>query len=112
MKKVLLLNLIAWLASGRFTIPLKREKVDKPVTQLQKIHYEKKRLGGVKFEKSLNNIENEIYTAPIWLGTPLQGYPNGKFVFDTTSGYLSVTGVDCVNCTYTYFNSSQSSTYK
>lgn len=70
MHKILLLNL-AELALGLTTIPLTKVTVDKPMTKLQKIHHEKKRLGGMRFDKTLSNQENEIYVAPIWFGTPL-----------------------------------------
>lgn len=59
----------------------------------------------------MSNELNEVYVAPIWIGSPLQGESNGRFVFDTTSGMLAVASTGCTNCVYTYFNSTASSSY-
>ena len=43
------------------------------------------------------NIDNLLYTIPMYFGTPLQTQ-NATFTIDTTNSATSVISVNCVNC--------------
>jgi hypothetical protein len=57
-----------------------------------------------------NQYQNIQYTGPAFLGTPLQGSNSSDFVYDTGSGYLTVTSTGCADCSTKYYNQSASST--
>jgi len=58
----------------------------------------------------LNRADTQ-YTGPAYLGTPYQSSgANSKFVYDTGSGFLTVTSSTCSSCTTKMYNSAASST--
>lgn len=57
------------------------------------------------------NSENVSYTGNVFIGTPLQGNSNTKFIFDSGSGYLDVMSDSCKSCKTAFYNSTASSTY-
>ena len=50
------------------------------------------------------NINNNAYEGSLMFGTPLEGSDSSKFVFDTGSGWLTVTSAECSNCKTHYYN--------
>ena len=52
----------------------------------------------------LVNQLNLAYTGPVFFGTPLQGNQDADFVYDTGSGYLTVTSTACDVCDSQYFS--------
>jgi hypothetical protein len=64
----------------------------------------------LKQSLDLANGNNLSYTGPVLIGTPLQGLPTSEFVYDTGSGYLTVTASGCSNCSSIYYNPALSST--
>jgi hypothetical protein len=65
----------------------------------------------------LINSNNLAYSGPVFLGTPAQGNALSDFIYDTGSGYLTVTTTGCTNCGPTPYydpalsSSTASSTY-
>jgi hypothetical protein len=53
---------------------------------------------------NLTNGNNLQYSGTVFIGTPLQGKNSSDFTYDTGSGYLTVTSVDCGNCTTKYYD--------
>jgi len=65
----------------------------------------------------LYDLDLNFYLGPVYVGTPLQAKSDAElswFTYDTGSGYLAVTSVDCVSCGdgFKYFNRLDSSTFK
>lgn len=60
----------------------------------------------------LNDNSNLAYTGPVYFGTPYQEPSTSTFVYDSGSGYLTVTGYNCTDCSngYKYYNPNESST--
>ena len=50
------------------------------------------------------------YVGPVQLGTPMQGNSSSNFVYDSGSGYLTVTASDCTTCIDGYYNFAESDT--
>lgn len=59
----------------------------------------------------LTNGNNLQYVGPVFFGTPLQGSASDYYVYDTGSGFLTVTATGCTNCSSVAYNSGLSSTY-
>lgn len=117
-----------------FTVPVTRRYGKAPVTQTQKILFEHRRekilkemnlpgmenhMGPLTAEHhamlqqatlNLTNNNNLQYVGPVFIGTPLQGSADSMFVYDTGSGYLTVSTAGCTSCSSIYYNPSLSST--
>lgn len=117
-----------------FTVPVERRKGKLPITKTQKILYEHRRAKILK-EMNLPGMENHMgpltsehhamltsaaldltnsnnlqYVGPALIGSPLQGGADGAFVYDTGSGYLTVTTAGCSSCSSEYYDPALSST--
>ena len=54
---------------------------------------------------NLTNNLNVQYTGTVFIGSPLQGQnTSSNFIYDTGSGYLATTSVDCGNCATKYYD--------
>jgi hypothetical protein len=97
-------------------VPVKRTHFETPVTKTQKMisNYVNARQNRMKnkglnqepgklqqaFDLDLLNIYNFAYTGPAFFGTPLQGGNiDLGFVYDSGSGWLTVTTAGCFTCT-------------
>ena len=63
---------------------------------------------------TLANDNNTGYTGPVLFGTPIAGSTSSKFIYDTGSGWLTVTSADCNDCKegWKYYDATASSTDK
>ena len=64
--------------------------------------------GGIPI--TLLNTQNTGYTGPLLFGTPADGSTTSEFIYDTGSGWLTVTSEECSNCHTKYYDESASST--
>lgn len=60
----------------------------------------------------LTNGNNLQYVGPVYFGTPLQGSASDYYVYDTGSGFLTVTATGCTNCSSVAYNPAQSASYQ
>lgn len=60
------------------------------------------------------NSYDTSYTGPVYLGSPLQGdsATNSDFVYDSGSGFLTVTGNGCTSCSSNLYNPANSTSSK
>jgi hypothetical protein len=80
------------------------------VTAVQK-HLHSLRIGYTDaYNETLNNSEDLSYTGNAFMGTPLQGSTSDLYVYDTGSGYLTVSAADCLNCYDFIYDPSASNT--
>ena len=101
-------------AQKLITIDISWVEHDYPITKTQRIYDEahKKRLRSSSLNANLTdsiivdlkNTNNNSYAGPLFFGTPLQGSKSGKFIYDTGSGWLTVTSKDCKFCITKYYN--------
>jgi len=84
----------------------------KKIREMNEKTFKKKGLkAGKPTELQLLNNDDTSYTGPAYLGTPYQSSgANSKFVYDTGSGFLTVTGSNCSSCTTKMYNAGASST--
>ena len=63
-------------------------------------------------EIDIINQSNNVYEGSLLFGTPLHGSDSSRFIFDTGSGWLAVTSVECNHCKTHYYNQTSSRTSK
>lgn len=83
-----------------------QEKVDAFISRL---NYEKHRLGSTAASKKLNTVDGTIWTGEVLLGTEKTLL---DVVFDNSSDWLVVEGVDCQNCEGQKYDPKTSTTSK
>jgi hypothetical protein len=69
-------------------------------------------LGASSSSVALAGQNNMAYVGPVQLGTPMQGNSSSMFVYDSGSGYLTVTAESCITCEDEYYNFAESETSK
>ena len=118
---MILLACFVSTAIGSLTVPITRIKgFQTAITETQKIYEESRqeRLSDLYTEipKNLTNNNNLAYAGPLYFGTPLQvdGSDERAFIYDSGSGWLTVTASDCSTCSagYKCYNPSTSTTSK
>ena len=121
MNFIVLLSCLSSIAFGTISAPVKRIKgFQYPITDTQKLIYDSHReiLSDLYTELPINltNNMNMAYAGPVYFGTPLQvdGITERAFIYDTGSGWLTVTASSCSSCAagYKMYDSSTSSTSK
>lgn len=113
-KKLFLLSSGAAIANSQGTVTIYPKRVfhNSPVTRMH--HFlAKNQIGYLATTQAigLTNVENLAYSGPAFFGTPLQGSSTSDFIYDTGSGWVTVTGDKCTSCSSMYYSSSASSSY-
>jgi hypothetical protein len=88
-------NLVASLVAASvsaFTVELTRTEGSEPVTPLHHLLHSTRLQSKSEDDRTIDllNSSNLAYSGPVFLGTPLQGNPDSKFIYDTGSGFLTV----------------------
>ena len=121
MNIILFLAFLLSEAFGSISVPVTRIKgLQSPLTDTQKLIEESHReiLSDLYSELPINltNNQNMAYAGPVYFGTPLQveGITERAFIYDTGSGWLTVTSSSCSTCStgYKMYDSSASTTSK
>ncbi len=93
--------MFAAVATKNFEVNLNRQIVEGP---------SRHKLGTGSSSIDLNEVNNVVYSGPIFIGTPLQGSNSSSFLYDSGSGYLVVTDTTCTSCSTKYYNPLYSTT--
>lgn len=104
-----------------FSVPVQRKHGGPPITRLQKwiadlqsAKQETRMANGgadqLETKIGLTNNYNLQYIGPAMVGTPLQDGGSNQFVYDTGSGFLTITTTGCTDCSSIAYNPSLSST--
>jgi hypothetical protein len=59
---------------------------------------------------NMKNLDNLVYSSTLFVGNPSQGSSSGQFIYDTSSGFVAVSGRACASCNTPYYNPHSSST--
>ena len=109
MNYIILLGCIVSTAFGTISVPVTRIKgFQTAITDTQKMYedYHRERLSDLFTDLPINltNNNNLAYAGPLYFGTPLQleGITDRSFIYDSGSGWLTVTGSDCSSCSDGY----------
>lgn len=62
------------------------------------------------FTIELQNDVNMVWSGPLYVGSPMQGSAENKFIFDTAGPFTAITLKDCSTCAVQHYNPQDSST--
>ena len=82
-------------------VPLTRTTTKEPVSARQH------RLAA-GWKTDFSDSENVLYTAPIYVGTPLQGSASNEYIFDTTFRFVAIPSSSCTTCSDAIYNEADS----